>query len=275
MRAIGCAILAVAITLWSAAGDVAHAQGADAVRSRAAAGDAACVQGDPARAAKEYEEAFRLGSDAAYLRKSGDCYDLSGQAAEAVRWYRRYLDAATSASDRGEVERRIADLEKKSGTGEAGQGAQGGAPGSTITPPPPPPKPAAQGVDKPSKLKQAAWGMLAATIAFETGGAVMGLAAEARSDEVERRLRTLDPTTQRPPVLTPTLNTQLATLEREGRNYQAAAIALWSAAGASAITTIVLFVTDHRMRQQSRDKHVLVAPSLGPRHAGVTAVWEF
>lgn len=271
MRAIGCAILTVSITLWSAAGDVAHAQGADAVKSHAAAGDAACVQNDPARAAKEYDEAFRLGSDATYLRKAGDCYDLAGQVAEAVSWYRRYLDAATSASDRSEIERRIADLEK-GGTGGA---AQGGAPGGTITPPPPPPKPAAQGVEKPSKLKQAAWGMLAATIAFGTGGAVMGLAAEARSDEVERRLRTLDPTTQRPPVLTPTLRTQLQTLEREGRNYQAAAIALWSAAGASAITTIVLFVTDHRMRQQSRDKHVLVAPSLGPKHAGVTAVWEF
>jgi tetratricopeptide (TPR) repeat protein len=267
---MGCAILAA--TLWSAAGNVAHAQGADAVKSHAAAGDAACVQSDPARAAKEYEEAFRLGSDATYLRKSGDCYDLSGQAAEAVRWYRRYLDAATSASDRSEVERRIADLEQQGGTGGA---APGGASGSTITPPPPPPKPAAQGVEKPSKLKQAAWAMLGATIAFGTGGAVMGLAAEARSDEVERRLRALDSTTQRPPVLTPTLRDQLATLEREGRSYQAAAIALWSVAGASAITTIVLFVTDHRMRQQSRDKHMLVAPSLGPRHAGVTAVWEF
>lgn len=265
MRAIGCAILAVAMM---ATGGVAHAQGADAVKSHAAAGDAACVQNDPARAAQEYEEAFRLGGDANYLRKSGDCYDLSGQAGEAVHWYRRYLDAATNASDRGEVERRVAELEPKGGSGAA-------APSSTITPPPPPPKPAAQGADKPSKLRLAAWGTLAATIALGTGGAVMGLAAQSRSDEVERRLRTLDPTTQRPPVITPTLRGQLVTLEREGRNYQAAAIALWSAAGASAITTIVLFVTDYRMRQPLRDKHVLVLPSLGPRHAGVAAVWEF
>ncbi|HEX2571517.1 MAG TPA: hypothetical protein VH877_18295 [Polyangia bacterium] len=269
MRAIGCAILAVAMV---AAGGVAHAQGADAVKVHAAAGDAACMQNEAARAATEYEEAFRLSNDAVYLRKSGDCYDLAGQGTEAVLWYRRYLDAATSASDRGEVERRIAELEQKGGAGGA---VQGTAPGGTITPPPPPPKPAAQGLEKPSKLKLAAWGTLAATIALGTGGAVMGLAAQSRSDEVERRLRTLDPTTQRPPVLTPTLRDQLATLEREGRNYQAAAIALWSAAGASAITTIVLFATDYRMRQKPRDKHVLVAPSLGQRYAGVAAVGEF
>jgi tetratricopeptide (TPR) repeat protein len=266
MRAIGCAILAAAITLWSAVGGVAHAQSADAVKARVAAGDAACGQGDPGRAAKEFEEAYRLSNDATYLRKGGDCYDLSNQNAEAVRWYRRYLDAATNATDRSEVERRIAELEPKEAAG------QGVVPSAAVTPPPPPPKSTAE---KPSKLRLAAWGMLAATIAFGTGGAVMGLAAESRSDEVERRLRSIESTTQRPPVFTPTLRDQLVTLEREGRSYQSAAIALWSLAGASAITTIVLFVTDHRMRQHPQGKHVLIAPSLGTRHAGVTAVWEF
>jgi tetratricopeptide (TPR) repeat protein len=63
-------------------------------------------------AVEEYQKAYEIGGDPAMLYNIGQAYRLGDQPAEAVRFYRRYLQRSPNARNRDDVERRITDLEK-------------------------------------------------------------------------------------------------------------------------------------------------------------------
>jgi tetratricopeptide (TPR) repeat protein len=61
---------------------------------------------------QEYEAAYLLIEDPALLYNIGQAYRLWDKPEEAVRAYKNYLRKRPDASNRGEVERRISDLER-------------------------------------------------------------------------------------------------------------------------------------------------------------------
>lgn len=139
--------------------------------------------------------------------------------------------------------------------------------------PAPAPKAAAGLLDgqPPSKMRVAAWIGVATTVAVLTAGAIFGLAAQSRADEIERRFRFVDSTGQ-PRTFDMDQAQDYRNLKDEGELYNGLAIGFFSAAGALAITTTTLFIVDYK--RQSR-RALTVAPVLGRDQAGLQAAWRF
>lgn len=68
--------------------------------------------GKYAEAIEEYQKAYLLLDDPVLLFNIGQAYRRWDKRADAARFYRSYLRRAPNAQNRGEVEQRIADLEK-------------------------------------------------------------------------------------------------------------------------------------------------------------------
>jgi tetratricopeptide (TPR) repeat protein len=60
----------------------------------------------------EYQKAYEISGDPPMLYNIAQAYRLADQPAEAVRYYRRFLQRMPSARNREDVERKIADQEK-------------------------------------------------------------------------------------------------------------------------------------------------------------------
>src|SRR6185295_12539176 len=95
------------------------------------------------------------------------------------------------------------------------------------------------------------WASVAATIALLTTGAILGLAAQSRADEISRRLNFVDSSGQ-PRQFDAGAKSDFDDLKSEGRLYNGLAIGFYSAAGAMAITTTVLFVVDWKQGKQRK-----------------------
>jgi tetratricopeptide (TPR) repeat protein len=88
---------------------------AEIARAHFATGLGYYDSGRYAEAVREFLEANRLSPLPALLFNIGRTYDRAGDPPEAVRYYRRYLEAAPEAIERGEVERRLGELEHRVG----------------------------------------------------------------------------------------------------------------------------------------------------------------
>jgi tetratricopeptide (TPR) repeat protein len=85
----------------------------EAARAEVAAGTAAYNLGYYDDAARHYEEAYRQVPDPALLFNIGQAYRLAGKPDRAITAYRSYLRTAPAdAANRGQVEKRIPELEK-------------------------------------------------------------------------------------------------------------------------------------------------------------------
>lgn len=130
-----------------------------------------------------------------------------------------------------------------------------------ITPPEPPP----------SKLRTAGWVSVASAVALITGGAVVGLGAQSRADEIRRRTTLVSG--DQPLVYTESERDAYTTLQSEGKSYNTAAISLFAVGGVAAATAITLFVVDFVRKPKSEPaKQVLLLPSLSPGSVGLS-VW--
>lgn len=155
------------------------------------------------------------------------------------------------------------------------------APEATPAPAPEPaPAPAPAPVtgvveEKPSsKLRVAAWIGVAATVAVLTAGAIFGLAAQSRADEIDRQLNFVD-ASGAPKKFDQATQDNLTNLKSDGNLYNGLAIGFFSAAGALAITTTILFVVDWRQHKEARTAKLRVAPTVGKDGAGLIAGWSF
>ncbi len=119
--------------------------------------------------------------------------------------------------------------------------------------------------DRPaSRLRTAAWVTVALAIALATSGAIVGLGAQDRADELRRRTTLLVGT--QPPIYDAGQAEAYTTLTSEGNAYNQAAIALLSTAGAVAVTAGVLFIADHLRRPKAEPKKGgwAIAPTIVP-----------
>ena len=63
------------------------------------------------KALEDFKEAYRLRPDATFLYNIAQCHRKLGHVDEALTFYRNYLRRAPEAPNRGEVERRLQELE--------------------------------------------------------------------------------------------------------------------------------------------------------------------
>jgi hypothetical protein len=115
---------------------------------------------------------------------------------------------------------------------------------------------------------------VATTVALLTAGAIFGLAAQDKSDEVSRRQVTPDPVTGGPPSFTAGESQKYNDLHDTGLLYNNIGIGLMAASGATAIVSAVLFYLDHRARVAA-EHHVRIAPSVSGKGSGIAASFEF
>jgi hypothetical protein len=136
------------------------------------------------------------------------------------------------------------------------------------TPPPaegPPPGLIEEGPT--SKLRVAAWIGVAASLALLTAGGIFGLAAESRADEINRRLSFVDMNNQ-PHKFDQSAQNDLQSLRDDGHLYNGLAIGFYSAAGASAIVTVTMFIVDAKRGKPERPRAWHVTPVVGKDAAG-------
>ena len=150
-------------------------------------------------------------------------------------------------------------------------------PGATVEPAVPTDKPViTPPEEKPRRLKTAAWVSIASAVALATGGAIVGLGAQNRADELRRR--TTQVVSGQPPIYDDNQREAYTALQSEGRAYNAASIALLSVAGVAAVTGGVLLVVDlvrKPKEQASAAGRWSLAPILLPSQAGVAASGSF
>ena len=187
--------------------------------------------------------------------------------------------------------------------GDATQGGPAPAPaaapatdGAPATPPPPasaetpapqsavPPAPAAAPTgpgglideERPSNLRIGAWSSVAATVALLTAGAICGLAAQERADEITRQQVALDISGQ-PAGFTPELEARFKDLRTEGQLFNSLGIGLMAASGATAILSATLFILDNRAaaRDKAQAGRVQLLPSIGATGGGLSARFAF
>lgn len=131
--------------------------------------------------------------------------------------------------------------------------------------------------DKPaSKMRVTAWVGVAVTVAVLTAGAILSLAAQSRADEISRRFKFVDSMGQ-PKVFDATQQNDYNNLKDEGELYNNLGIGFFSAAGAAAIVTTVLFAVDY-VREKDRPKklsRLRLGPTFDKNGAGVAAGWSF
>jgi tetratricopeptide (TPR) repeat protein len=99
----------------------------------------------------EFKNAYRVVQDPAFLFNIAQCYRRLGQDVEALDYYRNYLRRFPTAPNRGEVERRIQEIERELAAKAPAAGAPPPAvespasrpPPGPVTPLAPPPAPSA------------------------------------------------------------------------------------------------------------------------------------
>jgi len=262
-------------------------------RSFAAAQDA-FARGEYKKAAESFRAAHDITKDPVLLFNIGESWQRAGDAPRAVASYRAYLQAQPQAADRPEVEKRLRELEDAAPSPGATPGTPPGAtPGAapaqaTPAAPTTPPEERRQ-VAAASPYRTAAWASMAGAMAIVTAGAVLGLGAQNRADELSRRVSLV--MSGQPLEYNEAERNAYESLMSEGRAYNQAAIACLVVAGAAAVTSGVLFLIDWRRgrgpeaKQKTSQKASASAlvPSLrsspiGAGRARVTALplsWSF
>jgi hypothetical protein len=127
----------------------------------------------------------------------------------------------------------------------------------------------------PSKMRVAAWVGVAVTVAVLTAGAILSLAAQSRADEISRRFKFVDSMGQ-PKMFDATQENDYNNLKNEGELYNSLGIGFFSAAGAAAVATTVLFAVDYvRGKNASKASALRLSPTFDRNGAGVSLGWSF
>jgi hypothetical protein len=249
-------------------------------------GARALEAGDPRAAETAWQQAYALGHDPAFLIHIGEAQEKSGAGATAVETYRRYLREVPDASDRPDIEHRIARL------APAGEGPRSGGEPAPVepvgelgavadVPAAPAPRqdavsarPEPRAVDQPAEIS--AWNRYSIP-AYATAGAALLLlgtagffAAEAASDadDLNRLLLFRDQNGKATSYSSVANRYEEMTADGE-RHARYAKIALAGAAGAAAIST-VFFILDAKLMPEPA---IAVAP--GPGGYVATAGWSW
>jgi tetratricopeptide (TPR) repeat protein len=264
----------------------------DEAKARYKAGELAAKSGDWAKAAKEYGIAYEITKDAVLFFKIATAYHEAGDCESALIYYGRYIQEANPEQKFKErAEGKIAKCEKKladSGTGDTGSGTGDGTDTSGGTgagtgadlgdgdgpdvdlggggdgPP-------SFSDDKPTWQRTAAWASVGGVVTFVTVGAVLGLSANSREEDIENLFITAGD----PETYSGTVKERYDDLIDEGEKLEVYSYVAFGVAGAAAIASALFFVLDANSEPEESAPSAVIAPSVGPNQVGVAAQWRF
>ena len=195
----------------------------------------------------EYQKAYEISGDPPMLYNIAQAYRLADQPAEAVRYYRRFLQRMPNARNREDVERKIADQEK---LGEQRKKVEPVTPPPSTTPTKPPPivevkppptvppstppvaPPAPPLAPEPSNTRAiVGWVLIGVGVIAGGVGGYEAYVAKQKSDQLTNDSRMMGTKTFDPAV------------ETAGKNANIAAIALGIGGTVIALTGIIVLVT--------------------------------
>jgi hypothetical protein len=214
-------------------------------------------------AIEEYQKAYEISGDPPMLYNIAQAYRLADQPAEAVRYYRRFLQRMPNARNREDVERKIADQEKLAEQRRKAEAAAPQPPPQPTKPPPivevkPPPAAAivppqpspAQPSPAPESSNARAivgWclvgvGVIAGGVAGYEGYRAQQKADQLSNDSMMMMTKTFDPA-----------------VETEGKNANVAAIALGIGGAVVGLTGIIVLLTGGSSSEQTEKPATPVA----------------
>jgi tetratricopeptide (TPR) repeat protein len=263
--------------------------------------------GKYAEAIDYYQKAYEIGGDPPMLYNIAQSYRLNDQPADAVRFYRRYLQRASNPRNKEDVERKIAELEKVVEERRKAQEKVAPAPAPTppptttpVAPPPaaPPVQPSTSAVpsaspgsgdtagsaasgatptspssetdgDSGHSRRVAGWIVAGVGAAAGVGAVVAGLIAKSNADKVTSASQAMGKNEFNP------------NLEKDGKNANTAMIALAIGAGALVATGAILIVIGSSSSEVStgvasvHTPRAAVTPWLGGGVVGAGATLRF
>jgi tetratricopeptide (TPR) repeat protein len=235
-------------------------------------------------AAEDFEAAYQIVGDPVILFNIAQSMRLAQKYEKALLFYRSYLRKAANPKNRGEVEKRIAEMseavERQKKISEAppvgtlrsdekpfdpapARVAPESPPLPSPASPPSPPSPRVELVSPPRGLRYAGYALGGLTVASLAVGAAMSALAGNANDEVQRA------NNARGQVWTPALQDQDAT----ARTYDTVAIASYVVAGAFAVATTVTLVLG--FRKPRAVPMAQLAPMAGPGLGGLAVTGAF
>jgi hypothetical protein len=276
----------------------------EAARKAYTTAEKAFAKGEYDLAAREFGTAYDITKDPVLFFRIALSYEKSGDCDTAVVYFGRYLrEAEAAAEERKLAEQALARCTKASapdagtGTGAgdtgAGTGATGAGTGDTgsgavapdfgddpvvdpvgggTTPPP-------FEEDEPSWKRSAAWISVGVTVAFVTTGAVLGLSASSRQEDIENLISFRDQNMQ-PQEFDGTIQQKYDDLVDEGEQLDKLSKIAFGLAGAAAVSAAVFFVLDAKSGggtgEQRARRGRTVTPLIGARgELGVSLGWGF
>ena len=235
--------------------------------------------GDARAAERAFKAGYAVARDPAFLVRIGEAQEKAGAPAEAAETYRRYLHEAPDASDRADIEQRLARLPPAPASphpgaapdgaetpGELGAGARQAVP---LAPAPPaggaPRAPAAADTEGPrggagageeedlgwTPLRIGAWASAAVTVAALGTAAFFGASAASKEGDINKLILFREPITDAPleyGAVAAGYESAVDDGEAFARN---AKIALGVAA-AAAVASTVFFILESRRAPEGR-----------------------
>jgi len=265
-----CVLLGVGATIvdpcWAAPPDDVVAQ----AREHTQRGTAAFNLSQFDEAAREYETAYRLTLDPAFLYNIGQSYRLGGNPDKALAAYKAFLRTApASAPERAKAERRIAELQTAGGEPKGVTPAPARTPAVEPRPPEKPAPAAAVAATTPPHAETVpasegwwlgrrwAWVAAGSAVALGAAASFTGLSMRSKFDELNADCGSKSPTRPGCPE---------ADIDSVSKRKNLANV-LWALTGAAAVTAGVLFVVEGHS--------VEVAPSASTSSVGVAGRVRF
>jgi hypothetical protein len=227
-------------------------------------GTRALAAGDARAAEKAWRAGYAIGHDPAFLVHIGEAAEKAGAPAEAAESYRQYLREAPDASDRADIEQRVARLAPAGAPAPAVEtpGEFGGTPPAPAAPAPPPAAtraPAAPPAQAPAVARSDAehpagndqedsgWNRYNATAVIASGvtlallgtAAIYGAAASSKESDINRLINYRFPPTKFSSVKAE-YESAMADGQRDAHNARVALVA----AAATGVVAAVGFVLD-------------------------------
>lgn len=262
----------------------------EAAKRHYAAAEAAVAAGEWEKAAAEYGTAYEITRDPVLFFKLGDAYQNLGDCARASDYYRRYLEEAKpSEAFVADTEARLEACEAQGGgpvdVAEEPDAAPEVEPEAEPTPaadpavaPPTAGEPALGPTgpsflgEEPTWQRTAAWSSVGAAVAFATAGAVFGLSASSREEDIENLFAFRDPA-GRPATFDGNTRARYEDLQDEGERFETLSLVAFGAAGVATTAAVLFFLLDPGPADDAAA--VTVSPSAGEGAYGVTAGWRF
>jgi hypothetical protein len=243
------------------------------------AAEEASGKGDHATAAREYGIAYEITKDPVLFYKIGQSYDRAGDCTSASVYYGRYLKEGNPSEEfRGKTEEAMKRCgqkppDEKTETGDrqqaTGDRRQATAPvdreavGKVEAPP------RSLVEEEPSWQRTAAWSSVGIAIALATTGAVLGLSAASREEDVDNLIEFRDAEGQ-PATYTGATRERYNDLISEGDRLESLAVVAFAASGAAAAAAALFFVLDHNATSSADSSRAAVRATAGPDSVGLS-----